>query len=493
MTAPIPRPKGRHHRVLLPVVLAFTTTSCLLGPKYERPRVASPEQFRFVTRAEARSVADLPWWDLFRDPVLNELIAASLEQSFDVRIAAWRVEEARALAGISRWSLYPALDASASASSGLRRFRPGAQAVSGAASSLTAQISWELDVWGRLRREREASFATFEASVELRRGVVSTLVADVAQAYFELRGLDLQRQILESTIKNRKDSVRVYQFRLQGGVGSEIEVSTGEAQLYDAQATLATVEQQIAQQENQLSVLLGRAPGDIRRGLPLMEQPTSPAIPPGMPSTLLERRPDIRAAEQQLIAANANVGVAEANFFPQFSLTSALGLISPQLARLFTGDSATWSVGGTASLLAPILGGHSLIDQKDAAVARFEQAKAAYERTVVVALQEVADALVAEQQLHARIEFLELEVTALTARRELAQARFNGGAATYLEVTTAEEALLPAGLSLEQARIDRSIAIVQLYRALGGGWQAQEKVPASPSDSAHDTSGKGPG
>ena len=380
------------------------------------------------------------------------------------------MEEARAIAGIDRWALYPGVGANASVVGGRRVIGTSPTPVTGELFSVQAQISWELDVWGRLRRAREASGATFEAAVETRNGVISTLVADVAQSYFQLLALDRSREVLEATLRNRQEQLDVYTARLKGGIGNQVEVSTGQAQLEGARAALADVRQQLGQSENALALLIGRAPEEIRRRPAGTAAPEGPNVPPGMPSALLSRRPDLRVAEQQLISANARVGEAEANFFPQLSLTGALGLISPELARLVSGDSVTWSAGVAAGILAPILKGHALIDQKDAAVARFEQAKAAYEKAVLVALREVADALLAEQQARERIAALEHQVAALAQRRSLAHARFTGGVANYLEEITAEENLLPVQLALEQARLQHAAAIVQLYRALGGGW-----------------------
>ncbi len=247
------------------LLLALLAPACLVGPKYARPVVPEPPQFRFATSAEPRSIADLPWWELFRDPRLDELIRAALEHNLDARIAAWRVEEARAIAGIDRWALYPGVGANASVVGGRRVIGTSPTPVTGELFSVQAQISWELDVWGRLRRAREASGATFEAAVETRNGVISTLVADVAQSYFQLLALDRAREVLEATLRNRQEQLDVYSARLKGGIGNQVEVSTGQAQLEGARAALADVRQQLGQSENALALLIGRAPEEIRR------------------------------------------------------------------------------------------------------------------------------------------------------------------------------------------------------------------------------------
>jgi multidrug efflux system outer membrane protein len=453
-------------------VASVLTLSCRMGPNYQRPATPAPTVYRGgVAAGEAASFANLPWWELYRDPTLQHLIETMLHDNLDLRVAAFRVEEARALAGASKWALFPSI----SLTPEFERSRSALLTTSTARNiyALPASASWEIDVWGRLRRTAEASYAQFLSAEENRRAVVSGLVADGAQAYFELTGLDGELAVLSQRIEARQASLAIYRARLEGKIGNDVEVSSGEALVAEAEADKFDVVRQIGQKENQLSLLLGRPPGDVPRGAPGTATTLPPHPPPGLPSELLERRPDVRRAEQDLVAANAQVGAAIAAMFPAISLTGLVGLVSPELSTLISGDAFYWRYGGSASFLAPVLGGAALLKQKDAAVARFEEARATYLNTVLQALREVADALIATEQIGHEVDSLSADVEALQRRRQLAQARYEAGVASYLEVTTAEDRLLPAQRALVQAQTARAVAVVTLFRALGGGWNAQ--------------------
>ncbi|MBX5481962.1 MAG: efflux transporter outer membrane subunit [Myxococcaceae bacterium] len=463
-------------------VVLWALTGCAVGPNYRRPDIVTPSAFRFAapppagTPADTASLADLPWWALYRDPALQRLIATALAQNLDLRAAAARVQGARALAVGNDWALWPQLSVAASADRSKNQTAvpfPQARRPFNA-FSLSAVLNWEIDLWGRLRRLSEAGWASFMAAEENRRALVASLVAEVAQTWFELKGLDLQRQIAARTIETRRRTLELYRSRLQAGVGNATEVANGEALLAQAQAEEASVLLQIGQVEDRLSLLLGQPPGAIARpeedGLAF----ETPDVPPGLPAELLERRPDVRAAEQLLIAANAQVGVAEASFFPRISLTGALGYLSAELSQLLGADASSWRYGGSVLWPAPVLSGEQLVAAREEAVANFEAAKSTYAQTVLTALQEVSDALWAAQQLRTEIGALKKQVAALGTQRRLAEARFKAGVASYLEVTTIENSLFPAELALAQARTRRAQALVQLYRALGGGWQTPQ-------------------
>jgi multidrug efflux system outer membrane protein len=338
--------------------------------------------------------------------------------------------------------------------------------------SLDAQMSWELDVWGRIRRGTEASVADFLATEEGRRAATVSLVADLATAYVQLRQLDAQLDVARRTVGNYQRTLQLYTDRLQGGAGNKLPVTTGRAQVNDAQAVALDTERLIVRQENLLSLLLGRMPGPITRSKVPPALHATGAVPAGLPSTLVERRPDVLSVEQRLVAANARIGVAKADFFPRFSLTALAGLASPDLTKLFDpSKSFVWGVGGNVSWLAPILQGDALRGQAEAASAQWEEAKNTYESTVLTAFREVADALDDVQRLDGVVQQREEEVASLTEAVGLAVDRFYGGVASYLEVTTTQNLLFPAELNLAVVRAQRASAFINLYRALGGGWQ----------------------
>lgn len=454
-----------NRKILAVLLLLFA--GCTVGPEYKRPPVSAPEQVRGETGpAEAASFADQAWWEIFEDETLEALIGEALRNAYDVRLAAWRVEEARAFAGINRSQYLPQVQATAGASRGR---------VAGVTDTLydvNLGVSWEIDLFGRIRRLNEAARADVLATEEARRGVLLSLVSEVATSYFQLRELDLELEIARRSTDTFQATYDLFDRRLKAGAASGLETASAAATLASTSAAIPDLERRIAAEENRLSFLLGRNPGPIARGAALNDQLLPPDIPAGLPSDLLQRRPDLREAEQQLIAANADVGVAVADFFPRLSLTGAFGGLAPEVGDLF-GDGKTWSVGG--GLLSPIFQGRRLQDQHRAAVARWEQAKVRYEASVTNAFAEVSTALVAYQKL-AEIETEQARAAASYRNAvRLSNERYISGLSDYLEVLQAQQQQLATENSLAQTRFDRLASLVQLYKALGGGWRLSDQ------------------
>jgi multidrug efflux system outer membrane protein len=458
--------------------LAFTVALSALvggcaaaGPNYQRPNLASPAQYRFVEGApQAESFADLPWWQVFADSTLQALIREAVANNLDLRAALARVEEARAQAGIAKSYMYPQVDGVANyavrQASNTEDTEDSSLHQSGAYGF---RLSWELDLFGRLRRQREAAFAAALASEQARRGVLVTLVGDVATNFFLLRELDLQLLIAQETLKVNDDTVTYFRNRLEGGVSNRLEVDRIQANRARTAATIPDLEQQIGIVENNISLLLGRPPGRIARERLTIDEPLPPPIPAGLPASLLERRPDVVGAEQLLIAANADIGVAKAMFFPTISLTGFLGGVSGDLTQFLGGDGAVWSLG--AGLLQPIFQGGRLRRNLEAAQARFDVALAGYQKSALNAYREVANSLIAIQKLaEVRVQ-RQLGVTALQDASDLARARYDAGLASYIEILTADQDLFGEQLLLAQARGAELRARAELYRTLGGGWQ----------------------
>ncbi len=471
-------------RLAIPLVLAGgVLASCAVGPAYRRPDVAVPPATRGEDGpARAASLADQAWWDVFHDDALRGLVAEALRNGYDARIAAWRVEEARALAGNTRAQRFPEIAGSA----GWTRSRGSLynSPVPPAPVDLynvNLGASWELDLWGRVRRLDQAALAQYLATEDARRGVMLSLVSDVADAYFQLRLLDLQLEIAKRTADAFGQTRDLFNRRLAGGAASALETAAAEASLASTRANIPNIEREIAAQENRLAVLLGRPPGDVPRGPALNDQFLPPEVPAGLPSDLLERRPDLRAAEQQLVAANAEVGVATANMFPTISLTAAFGGVAPQVDELF-GNGRTWSVGG--GLLTPVFQAGRLKHLRRAAVAQWEQAKTQYEQSVTSAFAEVSSALVAYRKLaEAEAE----QARAVAAERDavrLANERYVAGLSDYLDVLQAQQQLYPAENALALTRYARLATLVELYKALGGGWKLSDAEFASPPAAA---------
>ncbi len=456
-------------RTLAPLLLAgLLLTGCTVGPNYQRPPVTAPEQIHGqVEPAEAASLADQAWWKILDDESLKALIDEALRNSYDVRLAGWRVEEARAVAGISRSQRWPRAQAGAGWSRG--------QAPGGRTDNLydvNLGVSWEIDLWGRIRRLNEAARAQYLATEEARRGVLLSLVSDVATSYFQLRELDLELEIARRSAAAFQETYDLFNRRLEAGAASGLETASAGATLASTAAEIPDLERLILAQENRLAFLLGRNPGPIPRGNPLDDQLLPPEIPAGLPSDLLQRRPDLRAAEQQLVAANAEVGVAAANFFPRLDLTGAFGGLAPEVSDLFSGGK-TWSIGG--GLLTPLFQGRRLDEEHRAAVARWEQAKVQYEAGVTNAFVEVSTTLAAYQKL-AEIETEQARAAASYRQAvRLSNDRYLSGLADYLEVLQAQQQQLAAENSLARTRFDRLASLVQLYKALGGGWQLSDQ------------------
>ena len=457
----------------LVILLALAGAACAVGPNYKRPVVPIPDRFYGEDRAaiaDARSLADAPWWEVFDDPILKALIDEALRNGFDARIAAARVQEARAQYGIARSQLFPAVDYLG----GWNRQRPD-QIVNPSGSAQTrwtvdVGLSWELDLWGRVRRLDEAARAAYLATEEGRRGVMLSLSSDVAIAYLDLRVLDQQLGVARNTATAFEETLDLFRRRFEGGAASGLETARATALLAGVAAQVPEIERAIVARENRINFLLGRNPQPIPRDGPPMGVP--PAVPPGLPSTLLERRPDIRQAEALVIAANAAVGVAKADFFPRLTLTGFFGLVSPELGNLFDSQSKTWGIG--PSVLGPIFRGGRVKRNYEAAQARWEQARVSYEATTANAFGEVSRALVDRAKLIETERQRALQVAAYQEAVRLAQIRYSSGLSAYFEVLEAQQQLFPAELALAQARHDQLVAIVTLYRALGGGWQAAE-------------------
>ncbi len=454
--------------VLSVLGVLFVLSGCATGQPYQRPALTIPEQTRGQAGpAEAASLADQPWWEVFRDDALKGLIAEALRNGYDVRLAALRVEEARANAGIVRSQKFPAIQGQVQAGYGRLSGETGALV------DVNLGLAWELDLWGRIRHSNEAAMAQVLASEEARRGVWLSLASEVATAYFQLRELDLQLEIAKRSSEDFQATFDLFSRRLQGGAASALETSSAEASLAFTTANIPDLERQITAQENLLSFLLGRNPGPIARGAVLNDQFLPPEIPPGLPSDLLQRRPDLKEAEESLIAANAEVGIAHADFFPRISLTSAVGGVSANLLDL-VGSGSTWSIGG--GLLTPVFQGRLLQNRYRASVARWEQARVAYEQSVTNAFSEVSTALVAYQKL-AEVETQRARAVAADRRAaKISNTRYAAGLSSYLEVLQAQQQLYPAENLLALARFNRLATLVQLYRALGGGWKLGDEA-----------------
>ncbi len=458
--------------------------ACTLGPDYARPKVDIPATYRFAD-GEASDVANLAWWEQFGDPVLNDLIAAALADNKDVKIAAARVDQFRAQFVSTRSQLFPQLSAGADAQ---RQRASRAAAVPLPAGIGTTYnvfdaelaVSWEIDVFGRIRRETEAARAALFASEQGRHATVLALVAAVASTYVTLRSLDRQLDISKATTASRADSVRVFTLRFEGGEISQMELAQSQSEYEASAATIPALEAQIGQQEDALSVLLGRNPEPILRGRAI-EALETPAIPPGLPSDLLERRPDILEAEQNLVAANATIGAARALYFPQISLTGLFGTASSSFSKLFTGPARTWTFAG--ALTQPIFTAGNITAQVHQAEAQQQQALFMYEKAIEVAFQEVNDALIALQKSREQSMTQGRQVEALSTYAHLARLRYEGGYTSYIEVLDAERSLFNAQLSLTQTQTNVLASIIALYKAMGGGWVTAAEAKTVPAAS----------
>jgi multidrug efflux system outer membrane protein len=454
----------------LSLVALLALGGCLLGPNYERPAVDAPPAFRFA-ESDAKDLVNTAWWEQFQDPALNALIATALADNKDVKIAAARVEQFLGQFETTRSQLFPQAAAGFDAQRqrvplGTTQLPPGVGPVFNRfQTSLSA--SWEIDFFGKLRRQTEAARANLLASEEGRRATILTLVASVASSYVNLLSLDRQLDIAKSTVASRAASVNVFQLRFSGGEVSQMELAQSQSEYQASLATIPQIELQIAQQEDALSILLGHNPGDIARDREL-DDLALPAVPAGLPSELLERRPDLRQAEQDLIAANALIGAARALYFPSISLTGLFGSASTQFSSLFTGPARVWSYAGAVTL--PIFTAGSIGGQVKQAEAQQQQALFQYQKSIQVAFQEVADALVSLQKTREQLVVQGSQVDALRTYARLARLRFEGGYTSYIEVLDAERSLFNAQLSYAQTQGVVFTSAVSLYKAMGGGW-----------------------
>jgi multidrug efflux system outer membrane protein len=456
------------------IAIAMLSGGCTVGPNYKKPTATVPGTYRGLTpeeaaKTETASMGDQKWWEVFQDEQLRSLIRTALQQNYDVRIAGARILEAQAQLGITRADQFPSVSGGASISdqrSARSAFLPALERGTG---QLNVSAAWELDFWGKFRRATEAARANLLASEWARQEVISTLVASVSGAYFQLRALDLELEISKRTLASRQESLRLTRLLADRGNTSMLDVRQAEQLVFTAGAEIPALEQSIEQQENLISILLGKNPADVLRGQTLTEQKHPPEVPPGLPSTLLERRPDIREAEQQLIASNAQIGVARAAYFPQISLSGTAGFQSAALTDLFGGPAGTWNFAG--SLTQPIFTAGRLRSNVRLAEARQQTALLFYEQTIQGAFRNVSDALIASRKSTEFRTQEELLFQSAQDSARLSHMRYTGGVTGYLEVLTNETNAFSAELGLVQAQLNELLALVQLYEALGGGWQ----------------------
>jgi multidrug efflux system outer membrane protein len=489
-------------------VVFFFMIGCTIGPNYKRPQVGVPGAYRGAPQLEPAqpqqnppqvapqpsqasaqqgsepasnpqqltapaaepSLGDQKWWEVFQDPQLQELIRTALKQNYDVRIAATRILEAQAQLDITRADQLPSINAGASAAderSPRQKNLPPEYNTS--SNSVNTSLVWDLDFWGKYRRATEAARANLLATEWARREVTSTLVSSVAEAYFELRAFDLQLEIARRTLASRQESLQLTRTLADGGAGTMIDVRQAEQLVAVAAETIPDLERRIQQQENLISTLLGNNPGPIARGMKLTEQTHLPDVPAGIPSRLLERRPDIRAAEAQLMAANAQIGVAKAAYFPQITLTGYSGFLSSSLTSLFTGPAGMWNFGGT--LAQPIFEGGRIHSGVRLSEARKQELVLTYQQSIQQAFRGVSDALVGYQKNREFREQQERLVISAQDAAQLSEVRYRGGATNYLEVLTNETNAFDAELGLAQAQANELLSLVEIYRNLGGGWE----------------------
>ena len=468
-------------------LVALAAVGCAVGPRYHRPATQVTAVFRGQDAAEAASFADLPWWEAFGDEALSALIREALAGSYDLADAVARVDAARENAyaatdallpsigingGPSYQQVFSGLSSAFASVPGLPAFPTGNTKF--AQYQAQATLTWEADIWGRLRKLRESALADFLASEDNRRGVIVTLIGTIASDYFTLLSLDLQLEIAQRTVVSRRETLALFAKREVGGVGDRLQTSSEEAILAGAAATIPDLERQIVGMENEIATLVGRPPGPIRRTGDFLTRTPPPRQQAGLPSALLERRPDVRQAEARVISANAQVGAAFATLFPQVIVSANGGLESGSLPSLFTAGAATWGIGVVLNWLAPLLGGAAVAHRYRMQEALWRATVADYRHAVLVALAETSNALVTMDKLRQVREQLEISVRARVESVRLAKVRYDNGVASYLDVVNAEQNLFPAEIQLAQTIGDQFVAMTNLYRALGGGWQWSE-------------------
>ncbi len=462
-------------KLMIPfLTLAVLVSGCAIGPRYREPNMELPQSYRsYKTLEQGESMVNLPWWKVFNDPNLQEMIRETLANNYDLRAAAARVDEARAQVGVTRSQIMPHTDLTSGASRdrNSKVIYPNLDRVT---SDFTGgfNTSWEVDLWGKIRQSIHASQAEFLATEDARRGVMVTLVADAAQTYFTLLELDLELDIAVKTLKTRSDNLELFKKRFQGGTASGLEVSRAEADYEQTAANIPEVERQIAIQENNLSSLLGRNPGPIKRAAPISQQSFVPAIPgSGLPSEILKRRPDIMEAEQRVRAANATVGVKVGEFMPLLNMNNFVGGNGERPSQVFNSEGYTWTIGGDVKM--PLFEGGKNVFNYKSAKASWQQQVALYKQTVVSAFHEVADALVGIEKIKKVREEQEKQVAALKESAKLSLARYESGLSSYIEVLDADQQYYSAQTTLARTQGSQLIYYVQLYRALGGGWQPE--------------------
>jgi outer membrane protein, multidrug efflux system len=468
-------------RTILVICFSCFLLSCAMGPDYQRPKTETADAFRMAEGSiDTSTLANLPWWDLLRDEQLQALIKIALVENKDLQQAVATVEEFQARAYVARTDFFPGITASGNAPVLGRKtvfLFPGF--ANPFNYFLQANLSWEIDIWGRIRRSNEAARADLLSKEENRRAVTIQLVSAVGEAYFNLLQFDAQLDIAKRTLQSWEESVRISQARLKQGLNSRLDMDQFEAERASAAARIAELERQMIQAENQLSVLLGRKPYAITRGRSLHEQVMPPAVPAGLPSELLQRRPDLLQTEQQLAAATARIGAAKADRFPKISLTTLLGAASPQLGRFFS-DPASYYTGG-AGFTGPLLNSQVLGFQQEAIEAQAKQALAQYEQRILIAFREVEDSLIAVRTARTQNEAQQQQVAALQSALKLAELRYKGGLANYLDVLVARRNLFEAELAMTSSRRLHLVSVVQLYKALGGGWVPEMDRPKTTS------------
>ncbi len=472
--------------------VALALAGCAVGPNYKRPVVDAPAGFRGATEdVSTNSISDLPWWGVFKDPVLQDLIHTALTNNYDLRITFTRVDQARALQAQARSQFLPQVGYGGEANRGKNEYL-GLPAPNGGQTmnSFLAGFGavWEIDLWGRVRRMNEAARANFMATQEGRRAVMISLISGVAAAYFELLELDEQRAIAERTKESYQRTLKLFSDQYAGGLASKLEVTRAELALRTVTATIPEIERQIGLKENEINTLLGRNPGPVARTATLLAQEMPVAIPAGLPSSLLERRPDVRAAEQIVRVANAEIGVAIGDFFPRIGLTTFYGGTSTDLDNILKNEANIWSAAATAA--GPVFTGGRLTGRYRQTKAAWEEAKLRYQQTALAAFREVSDALISRRQFEdERVE----QSQAVGAGRqsvELATTRYKEGKASYYEVLEAQQQLYPAENTLSRLEAARRLAVVQLYKALGGGWEVEPTVKQAANSKANHGSNR---
>ena len=464
------RPSRLNVNVLL--CASILLSGCAVGPNYKRPVIDSPATFRGDSSSGETSFGDLDWWAVYQDPILQSLIREAITNNYDLLIATSRVEQERALAVQARSQFFPNLEYDGTISRGRNDVFGSIFPNSGATESsalVSLNTFWEFDLWGRIRRLNEAARARVLASKDARNGVMLTLLSDVASDYFRLLELDSELDIDAQTTNSFGDSLSIFRQRMEGGTGSALETSRAEAALADARSATPFVLQEIALTENELCILLGRNPGPIGRSKPDISGQLPPKVPVGLPSQLLERRPDIREAEQLLRAANGDVGESVAEFFPKIGLTAFLGRVSPELSAFTLGSANAWGIAAQTS--GPIFEGGRLVGQYRQTKAAKEEAILRYRQSILFAFRDVSDALISRQRLAEIRDQQATEVASLKTAVELSTERYLAGKANYYEVLEAQQQLFPAQLNLARTQRDEMLAVVALYKSLGGGWK----------------------